>query len=195
MINEPIGDFFYDPWQIKDEYKDTVWADILATLDMPVGQARIIILPPKISYQTHADIDDRYHLNISGENCYLIDFNDSQLHKLVQDGSWYEMDAGRLHTASNFGRCHRVQLVVRKLLKNKLLTDPVAIKLTSRGLDKDDARFIFDNTVSSWLNRANKSGIITNFKFATNEVNFTIERLQLPNLVNILDSHFILEEV
>ena len=24
-INQPTGDFFYDPWIIKDEYKGTVW--------------------------------------------------------------------------------------------------------------------------------------------------------------------------
>jgi len=31
-INKSSGNFFYDPWIISDEYKDTVWNDILNTL-------------------------------------------------------------------------------------------------------------------------------------------------------------------
>jgi hypothetical protein len=195
VINRPTGRFFYDPWEISDDYKNTVWDKILATLPSPKGEARIIVLPPTNSYNIHADIDDRYHLNVSGENCYLIDFENSQLHKLVQDGNWYEMDAGRLHSASNFGRYYRIQLVVRKLLTDAVLVDPVSIRLTSSGLAKEDARFIFDNTISPWLNSANKISTIRNFKFSTNEVTCDIERFQLNELSTILDSHFLLEEV
>jgi hypothetical protein len=195
VINTPTGRFFYDPWEINDEYRGTVWDKILATLPYPKGEARIIVLPPKMSYHTHADIDDRYHLNVSGENCYLTDFDNNQLHKLSQDGIWYEMDAGRIHSASNFGRYYRIQLVVRKLLTDAELTDPVGIRLTSTGLSKEDARFIFDNTISPWLNHANKNNNIKNFKFSTNEITCQLERSQLSELACVLDSHFLLEEV
>jgi hypothetical protein len=195
VINKPTGRFFYDPWEINDEYRGTVWESILDTLPYPKGEARIIVLPPKISYHTHADIDDRYHLNLSGENCYLTDFDNSQLHKLSTDGVWYEMDAGRLHSASNFGRYYRIQLVVRKLLTDAVLINPISIKLTSAGLSKEDARFVFDNTISPWLNRANKKSVIKNFKFSTNEVTCDIEKDQVVKLKSILDSHFVLEEV
>ena len=50
-INEPTGNFFYDPWKIKKEYEGTVWADILATLPISVGEARIIVLDPTKCYQ------------------------------------------------------------------------------------------------------------------------------------------------
>jgi hypothetical protein len=192
-INEPSGRFFYDPWIIRSEYKDTVWEKILNTLPDNFGEARIINLDPAACYQTHADIDDRYHLNISGEECYLIDFDNSNLHKLSTDGNWYSMDAGRLHSAGNFGRQYRVQLVVRQLLKEVTLADPVLVRLTSTGLSKDDTRFLFDQTVSSWLNRANKEQLISDFKFNHGSVEFNIERNHIDKLQNILIKEFNLE--
>jgi hypothetical protein len=120
-INEPTGDFFYAPWVLKAEYKGTVWETFYNSLPVAKGEARIIILDPGSCYQIHADIDDRCHLNISGEGCYLMDLTTEQMYRLEQDGIWYDMDAGFLHTATNFGRRSRVQLVVRKLLKKNQL--------------------------------------------------------------------------
>jgi len=116
-INKPTGNFFYDPWELKDEYKGTVWQTLYDSLPVTKGEARIIVLGPGQAYQSHADIDDRYHLNILGDESFLIDLMREQMHKLNQDGIWYDMDAGFLHTAANFGRRARVQLVIRKLLK------------------------------------------------------------------------------
>jgi hypothetical protein len=192
-INEPSGRFFYDPWTIRPEYKNTVWEEILNTLPGEIGEARIINLEPAACYQTHSDIDDRYHLNINGEECYLIDFDSNNLHKLSADGFWYSMNAGRLHSAGNFGRWYRVQLVVRQLLKEITLSDPVAVKLTSSGLSKDDTRFLFDQTVSGWLNRANKEQVISDFKFNHGSVEFNIERACIDTLQNILIKEFNLE--
>ena len=192
-INEPTGQFFYDPWIIRSEYKDTVWEKLLNTLPFAVGEARIINLLPATCYQVHADIDDRYHLNISGEECYLIDFNTSNLHKLSADGHWFAMDAGKLHSAANFGRVQRVQLVVRKLLELTELADPVSVRLTSTGLSKDDTRFLFDQTVSSWLNYANKNQVLSDFKFNHGTVEFNIERNQITSLKNMLIKEFNLE--
>jgi hypothetical protein len=106
-INNPTGRFFYDPWIIKQDLIGSVWDQILKTLPFPVGEARIAILKFGTCYQSHADIDDRYHLNLQGESSYLIDIDNNKLHKLNTDGFWYLMDAGRLHSATNFGtqRC------------------------------------------------------------------------------------------
>jgi hypothetical protein len=189
-INQSTGDFFYDSWVLKDEYKGTVWQTLYDSLPVPKGEARIIILDPNQCYQTHADIDDRYHLNILGEQCYLIDLVTTQLHKLVQDGIWYDMDAGVLHTATNFGRRARVQLVVRQLLKRNKLTDPVSVALASTVANADDARFIFDNTMSTWLNEANKLGFINKFSYGNVTINFNIEKDKLNSLKCILPNEF-----
>lgn len=193
-INQSTGDFFYDSWVLKDEYKNTVWQNIYNSLPEIKGEARIIILDPGQCYQSHADIDDRFHLNIQEEQGYLIDLENNILHRLLTDGIWYEMDAGRLHTATNFGRCARIQLVVRKLLNDVKLKDPISIKIISEGYQKDHARFLFDNTVSAWLNRANKQGIIYGFKFSVNEVTFDIERSFLDDLNKILIDGFKIEK-
>lgn len=102
-VNEPSGNFFYDPWRIKKEYQGTVWEKILSTLKFPIGEARIIVLKSGTCYLRHADIDDRYHLNISGDNSYLIDLEKTVMHELKRDGFWYKMHAGILH---KIGRAH-----------------------------------------------------------------------------------------
>jgi hypothetical protein len=189
-INQPTGNFFYDPWVIKDEYKGTVWETLYDSLSVPKGEARIIILDPNQCYQTHADIDDRYHLNILGEECYLIDLLQHQMHRLEQDGKWYDMDAGVLHTATNFGRRARVQLVVRQLLKQNKLIDPIDIALSTTISNTDDARFIFDNTMSTWLNKANKAGFINSFVQGSVSIKFNIEKDKLNLLKHILPNEF-----
>ena len=163
-INQPTGDFFYDPWILKDEYKGTVWETLYNSLPVIKGEARIIILDPGHCYQTHADIDDRYHLNILGDNSYLINLVQETMYPLSQDGIWYDMDASFLHTATNFGRKARVQLVIRKLLKKNKLFNPIEVSLVTSMENPNYARFLFDNTLSPWFNEANKLGFINNFK-------------------------------
>jgi len=189
-INQPTGDFFYDPWVIKDEYKHTVWETLYNSLPDAKGEARIIILDPGHGYTAHADIDDRYHLNILGDESFLIDLMREQMHRLNQDGIWYDMDAGFLHTAANFGRRARVQLVIRKLLKNNKLVNPVEIALTTTMSNIDHARYVFDNTISIWLNEANKLGYLTNFSYSSPFVKFTIEEDKLDSLKHILPAEF-----
>jgi hypothetical protein len=189
-INQPTGHFFYDPWVIKDEYKGTDWETLYNSLPVSKGEARIIILKSNQCYQTHADIDDRYHLNITGEHCYLIDLIHTRMYPLEQDGIWYNMDAGCQHTATNFGRRPRIQLVVRHLLtKNKLL-DPVAVTLSTTIDNADESRFIFDNTLSPWLNKANKAGFINNFSHVITGIKFDIEKDKFDSLKNILPKEF-----
>lgn len=189
-INTPTGNFFYDPWVLKDEFKGTVWETLYNSLPVSKGEARIIILDPARNYQIHADIDDRYHINISGEECYLIDLVREQMYRLEQDGYWYDMDAGMLHTATNFGRRVRLQLVVRHLLKNNKLINPVEVSLATTITNADDARFVFDNTISPWLNEANKLGFINNFTHSPTVIKFNIEQSKLDSLKNILPEEF-----
>ena len=159
---------------------------------MPVtkGEARIIILDPGQAYQCHADIDDRYHLNLLSDESFLIDLMREQMYKLNQDGIWYDMDAGFLHTAANFGKRARVQLVVRKLLKKNKLTNPISIALTTTMTNVDHARYLFDNTVSIWLNEANKLGYIDNFSYSSPFVKLDIEQDKLDSLKHILPDEF-----
>ena len=189
-INEPTGNFFYDPWVLKDEYKDTVLETVYNSLSVNKGEARIIVLKPNQCYQIHADVDDRYHLNILGEKCYLIDLVTNQMHQLDKDGIWYDMNAGLLHTATNFGRYPRIQLVVRHLLKQNKLIDPIHVSVSTILSNTDDARFLFDSHISPWLNKANKSGIITNFCYSPILVKFDIEKTKLESLKNTLPNEF-----
>ncbi len=195
-LKQPTGRFFYDPWHIRPEYRDTVWAELLSVLPEPIGEARLIKLISQSCYNSHADIDNRYHLNIQGEASYLIDLTNQQLHLLQADGIWYTMDAGRRHTAANFGRGYRVQLVVRQLLKQNLLQDPVHVQLYSHRFNSEDSRFIFDNTLSSWLNLADKQGTITDFNFKdATTVEFQIERGCLEELAVLADTNFRVQTV
>lgn len=189
-INKPTGDFFYDPWIIKDEYKGTVWETLYNSLPLIKGEARIIILDPGQCYQIHADIDDRYHLNILGDNSYLIDLVREQMYPLSQDGIWYDMDASFLHTATNFGRKARVQLVVRKLLKKNKLSNPVEVALATSMDNPNHARFLFDNTMSPWFNEANKLGFINNFSQANVAITFNIEQNKLESFKRMLPEEF-----
>ena len=189
-ISEPTGNFFYDPWKIKSEYKDTVWEKVWDSLPADKGQARIMILESPTCYTQHADIDDRYHLNVSGDESHLIDLENQNMYKLKNDSIWYSMDAGILHTAINVGYDKRIQVVVRKLLNCNGLKNPKNIKISPKG---QDPRYHFDNTVSRWLNKANKTGIINNFKNNDNSVEFNIESTYLNSLLDILPPTFELE--
>jgi len=189
-INQPTGNFFYDPWVLKDEYKGTVWETLYDSLPVSKGEARIIILDPNQCYQIHADIDDRYHLNILGDNSYLIDLVRETMYPLSQDGIWYDMDASFLHTATNFGRRARVQLVVRKLLKNNKLNNPVEVSLATSMENTGHARFLFDNTMSPWFNEANKLGLINNFTQGVVGITFNIEQDKLESFKRMLPEEF-----
>ena len=189
-LTEPTGDFFYDPWKLKEEFVGTCWDSVLKSLPSGTGQARVIVLESPSCYNKHADIDDRYHLNLSGDEAYLIDLQSQEMFKLDTDGIWYEMDAGRLHTAISVGSEYRVQLVVRKLLKRNTLNNPVEVTINSRG---HNSRFKFDNIISPWLNRANKRGIITNFVHDGASVYFDIETSCISELEEIIPQEFTYE--
>lgn len=189
-INEPTGSFFYDPWVLKEEFKNTIWEKLLHPLGNNIGEARIIKLENGTCYLKHADIDDRYHLNISGENSYLIDLDQRKMYETTIDGIWYEMDAGIPHTAMNAGGYPRLQLVVRKILQDNKIIDPVNV--TVEGTEFD-ARYVFDEVYSPWLNRANKKGIISKFTYVGNKVKFVIEKKYADELMQVTPKNFKLD--
>lgn len=190
-LNSPTGNFFYDPWELKKEFYGTVWEELYNSLPTVKGEARLIKLNGGESYISHADIDDRWHLNLSGIKCFLINLDGLKMYPLMQDGIWYEMDAGNKHTASNFGNTIRYQLVVRNLLKQNKLVDPIKLTIKFKnGVDLNTARFLFDDTVSPWLNLANKQGCISDFSYNSNIVSFNISKEFFNTFKNILPVEF-----
>jgi len=192
-LNIPTGDFFYDKWILHDQYKDTIWETILSTLPMDIGEARIIILNSGTCYHSHADIDNRYHLNLSGNKSYLIDLDSNSMYKTVMDGIWYEMNTNLRHVAANFGSTDRIQLVVRKLLQRNKLKNPIKISIVPN-INSKKVRFIFDDTISPWLNLANKKGIIYDFSTDFKEKVFLdIEKEYINELLNLIPVEFKVE--
>lgn len=195
-INRPTNSYFYDAWELKDDFKGTVWERIYNSLPTLKGEARIITLDRGVNYYSHADIDDRWHLNIQGEKSYLIDLDNDIMHLIIPDGKWYNMDAGRIHVGANFGSIPRTQLVVRQLLTHSNLKDRVKFIITiPENIVGGDARYRFDYKLSPWLNRANKEGVLDNFDFnGLNRVEFDTERVMIPHIKNMLnDPDFIIE--
>lgn len=190
-INQPTGDFFYDAWIIKEEFRNTIFEQLLNTLPNNIGEARVIVLESERCYTKHADIDDRYHLNLHGDEGYLIDLESNTMYHTVKDGNWYQMNAGILHTAASFGEHKRMQLVVRKLLIRNQLADPVAVSITATG---ENPRYKFDNLLSPWLNKANKNNIISNFQYLNSTVKFEVEKKHLSDLKNKCLNNFTFTE-
>ena len=173
QLNDPTGDWLYDPYEIKPEWKNTEFARLLNEIPYPVGEARLIRLAPGESYRAHADIDDRLHINIlSNEHCFLIDLKAATMYRTPSSGALYYMNAGKVHTASNFGHTDRVQLVIRHRLErsHKPEFKRVSVELTNPPYN---ARYLVDNSVSPLLNRYCKEGRIGYFD-KNSEVLFTL---------------------
>lgn len=188
-LNKPTGNFFYDDWTIKEEYKNTVWDKLLSTLPSNIGEARLIKLEPGQAYRSHADMDDRYHFNIQGERSFVLYTDANLIYPQVESDYWFDMNAGELHSAVNTGRIDRIQLVVRKLLNKNVLIAPVHITMTLKKFNPD-YRYVFDEFYSPWLNAANKNGIVNSFVYNNNYVSFNIEKSYLEEFKKIETSYF-----
>jgi hypothetical protein len=189
-LTKPTGDFFYDKWVVVDEFKNTVWERILETLPVNFGQARLMRLAPGEAYYSHADMDDRYHLNLIGERAYLVDLDNQKMYPTVPDGHWYLMDAGLRHSAVNFSNKDRIQLVIRNLLTHGTIKNPVNIQL---GLinPQTDFRYVFDDVFSQWLNRHDKLGVIDEFKLVNEHtVSFITEEFLVKELQKMCPNNF-----
>jgi hypothetical protein len=190
-LNEPTGNFFYDPWVIKNEFRGTIWDELLASLPYPTGEARIINMLHGTTYMAHADIDDRWHYNLQSQRGYLIDLCNNTMFPLEPDGFWYEMDAGKIHVAANFGSIERLQLVVRKLLTPTTQTDLVSITMSFANEEQFNKRYIFDNIISPWLNRANKECSIKDFSASSTIIKFKLDKAKLESFKGIITEDFI----
>jgi hypothetical protein len=190
-INQPTGKFFSDPWEIKLEFKDTVWEKILNKISEDKGEARLIKLSPGECYPSHADIDDRWHLSLTGNNSFLIDLENNIMHQTNVEGRWFLMNAGVRHTAANFGSEDRVQLVVRKLLPTPQIKNPKTVSIKLKQVI-GERRFVFDDIISPWLNKAYKLGIVDNFKGEDLEAKFTVEESYIDELQQVIDYYFTL---
>jgi hypothetical protein len=190
VLNEPTGDFFYDKWVIKEFYKDTIWEQVLDTMPMSIGQARIINLAPGESYMAHADIDNRWHLNLTGEQAYLIDLDEKVMYECVRDNRWAYMDASRIHAATNYGSIPRLQLVVREpLRRSRQPVDLVSISMEP-AYEQQDFRYKFDNRFSSFLNRANQKHKLADFAHTTFSLSFKLERELLEEFEKLVTPEF-----
>lgn len=183
ILNYPTGDFFYDPWQVFEKYKNTPLETFLTQLPNS-GEARIIKQSSGNCYFAHSDIDDRYHLNLSGDLAALIDLDDNQNYFLKRDNVVYLMDTSKTHSAANFGEYDRYQLVIRKLLKRSPHCN-VDVEIYPAG---ENPRFRFDKYVSPILNKINKGNELNNFtilqngvRFSTTSSCFDLLKTQLPN--------------
>jgi hypothetical protein len=115
------------------------------------------------------------------------------LHPINKDGIWYEMDAGLRHSAVNFGDIPRIQLVIRKLLVRGDIAQPVNVEILNNS-SAPNFRFVFDDIVSPFLSRVNKSRNLDNFKIVSEDhVSFTIEQKLLDELTQIVPTGFLIK--
>jgi len=188
VINEPTGDFFYDPWKLKDIYIDTPLEELYNSLPENKGEARIIEMEPGNCYWSHCDIDNRWHMNLIGNESFLIQLETQDMYRINCDGIWYYMDAGKLHTAANFGDKTRKQLVIRELLTRGKMHNGVPVRLHSTVYNR---RFLFDRYVSPWLNMANKQGLLDKFYLGKDHVSFEVSSSLLSSMRKALPKEII----
>ena len=181
-LNKPSGDFFYDPWSIKEEFKNTIWNKIYDSLPVEnKGEARLIKLDIERCYTGHADIDDRWHLSFDTNESYLINLESNHMYQ-PEPGIWYTMNAGVLHSAVNFGDKSRYQLVVRELLPKCNLIDPINLTLQLHDAP-ENYRYILDHHISPKLNALCKDKKISNFNpINDRHIVLTIEKSSLSEL-------------
>jgi hypothetical protein len=152
-INKPTGNKLYDPYELCEEWRGTEFEKLIDEIPVVVSEIRLMKLEPGDVYRSHADIDDRVHLNLqSNEQCYLIDLDNQNMYPVTKDNELYIMNGSYLHTAVNFGSTPRIQLVMRiPLVKhNDLNFKSVTLEFLN---PPHNLRYIVDQYISPWLNR------------------------------------------
>lgn len=155
QLNYPTGNWLYDPYEIKDTWKGSLFEDILEQLsqEYPVGEARLIKLLPGSCYPSHTDVDDRLHINLVGnEQSYLIDLDTHSMYKTDKDNNVYHMDASHKHVAANFGSSDRIQLVIRIRL-SRVQDEKFSRRTIKFHSVYESFRYDFDNTISQVISR------------------------------------------
>lgn len=183
VLNKHDGNFFYGQWTIKDEFRGTIWEQILNSLPQRIGEARIIKLNSGEAYPAHADIDNRWHLNLTGEKSFLIDLENSKMFECTRDNCWYYLNAGRIHSAVNYGPNNRLQLVVREPLRVFPVDSEYVNVTIGLSVLKESYRYEFDNIISPWLNRTNFNFGLKDFAWSDKTASFKL----LKSLVHELE--------
>lgn len=160
-LNETTGNIFNGPYTTKSEFKGTPLGDVLDSLGN-IGEARLMRLTPEECYMAHSDPDDRIQMTITTNPfCYLIDLEKEKMYHLPADGSVWIMDTSSKHTAVNLGSRDRIHLNIRILLP-ELKENPVHIKMLGGDYD---FKHVINTNMSSFMNRAIKSGDVTGFQW------------------------------
>jgi len=109
----------------------------------------------------------------------------TKMYPTLTDNCCYLMDTAHIHTAVNFGYLDRIQLVIRKLLERGQIRNRAHVKIKAEN-PPYNSRYLFDNSFSVWLNKANKKKILDNFvTISQEEVSLDLEREYLEELKNI----------
>jgi hypothetical protein len=97
------------------------------------------------------------------------------------------MDAGKIHSAVNFGNNDRYQLVVRQLLKRNNIVDPLNIRFQILEDIDSDYRYVFDHYISPWLNISCKNSNLSNFRLNSDrDIFFSIKKSEKSHLENLI---------
>lgn len=160
-LNSPTGNFFNDPWKIKEEFISTPLGEVLERLGN-IGQARLLCLESAESYTAHYDPDDRIHLAIvTNPYSFLVDITDNKLYHLPADGQLWYMDTGKMHVAANWGPRTRIHLNIRVLLPHfNANRSGVHFKVVGGDFDWKQESY---TEVMGLVNKGFKEGIVTGF--------------------------------
>jgi len=161
-LNVPTGEFFNDPWSLKNEFIDTPLGNVLNNLGN-IGQARLLCLDSGETYTAHCDPDDRIHLAIlTNPYSYLVNIEDQQLHHIPANGQLWHMDTSKIHIAVNWGSRTRIHLNVRVLLPKYNSANPsLKIKILDGDYDWKQVAYM---PIMQLVNRHVKDGLVTGFK-------------------------------
>ena len=194
ILSEPTGNFYYDPWIISPSIKNTVYHEVLESLPVKHGQARIFLRPSGTCYNIHGDMENRWHFNLTGEQCYLIDLESFEMFPTVLDGKWYYLDTSILHSTANFGFVPRFQVVIRDLLIHGNIVNPVNITLKGKILNDKLFMEKFHKFYVCYLNKKNKEGHLDNYQPTPTAIHFTIEEQYVSEIESICPNEFIIEK-
>lgn len=188
-LNKPKGHWLYDSYEFLPEWQGTEFEKFAGEIPHKVSELRLIKLDPGECYRSHADIDDRLHINlVASDQCFLVNLNDQKLHKIETDGYLYKMDGSYLHSAVNLGGTVRIQLVMRIPLTKYDIPNgkTVTIEFTNPPYN---LRYVVDQYISPFLNTYVKQGLLGYFD-APSVTKFTmhIDDRALTTIRNKLDN-------
>lgn len=112
-IPDGVGEAAYS--EITEPFIGTAFEQFLKDLPFAYGRTRLMRMRPKSCLSIHADPTRRYHMAlITNPGCYIVGVSgeNGSFHQIPADGTLYEMDAHRTHTAINSGNKDRFHLVL-----------------------------------------------------------------------------------